>query len=283
MILTLICVAVFSFWCDQFRSVFTKEKTKELVDNAIRSKSVLLSVIAPIVKEIFVVFGLVGFVFLLDFFFVYDRVGYVFGGIVTITIFVSFYVGFYFYKSNPNRILKAIFWPLRFLLGACGIFWIIGARPFQFFDFFILWTSFWDFWYEEFSMIWLIFHATWMTVFFFLGDRLRCIVKEVLIFFGVAGFHMVVLLSAILSWMQGSYSYQESGYPLLSSMIIIWMLGVLFYMGFYFYKRNPDPHGILSLIFVLGRFLLGLFGFVVIYLLFPIVHTCSIEGCNFSN
>lgn len=290
--LTLICVAVFSFWCDQFRSVFTKEKAKELVDKAIRSKSFLLSVIAPIVKEIFVFFGLVGFLYhFYGFVYFYYRGDYVFGdinvfgAIATITIFLSFYVGFYFYKSNPNRIFKAIFWRLRFLLGASGIFFIIGIWPFQFFNFFRLWNGFLDVLYEHFSMIWLIFHATWMTVFFFLsvflGGRLRRIVKEVVIFFGVAGYHVMDLLSTFLSSMEGRY--KESVHPPLSFVIIIWMLGVLFYIGFYFYKRNPDPHGILSLIFVLARFLLGLFGFVVIYLLLPILHVCSVDSCNFGN
>jgi hypothetical protein len=56
---------------------------------------------------------------------------------------------------------------------------------------------------------------------------------------------------------------------------ILIVLGILVYIGFYFYKRNPDPHWTLRLIFVPLRGFLGVFGFYFMYI-FSIMAAASV-------
>jgi hypothetical protein len=56
------------------------------------------------------------------------------------------------------------------------------------------------------------------------------------------------------------------------------VLGILVYIGFYFYKRNPDPHWTLRLIFVPLRGFLGVFGFYFMYIFSIMAAMCI--GCD---
>ena len=76
-----------------------------------------------------------------------------------------------------------------------------------------------------------------------------------------------------------------ANYPLIFLMLIdtvqimlAFSIIILVYIGFYFYKRNPDPHWTLRLIFVPLRGFLGVIGFYHMYI-FPILAAMCI-GCD---
>ena len=76
-----------------------------------------------------------------------------------------------------------------------------------------------------------------------------------------------------------------ANYPLIFLMLIdtvqimlAFSIIILVYIGFYFYKRNPDPHWTLRLIFVPLRGFLGVIGFYHMYI-FPILAAMCV-GCD---